>query len=192
MAAGVRTNREAATEEINEKADIRNETAAFYLRGVERVADVQKELIDLAVQQNKEMGDLLKKAAARLPGAPRIPMLDLIYGAISRFADVEKASVDFLVDQNRIWMDAYKDRTGTARKTGESASHAVKQAMESSFAVQKKALEHTAAHTKAVVDAARNQFGISGTQADAMTDSFRRGVDTIVEAQKELLHIVTQ
>jgi len=192
MAAGARTNREAATEEINEKADIRNETAAFYLRGVERVAGVQKQLIDLAVQQNKEMGDLLKKAAARLPGAPRIPMFDLAYGAVSRFADVQKASVDFLVDQNRIWMDAYKDRTGTARKTGESASHAVKQVMESSFAVQKKALEHTAAHTKAVVDAARNQFGISGTQADAMTDSFRRGVDTIVEAQKELLHIVTQ
>ena len=138
------------------------------------------------------MGDLLKKAAARLPGAPRIPMFDLAYGAVSRLADVQKAAVDFLVDQNRIWMDAYKDRTGSARKTGESASHAVKQVIESSFAVQKKALEHTAAHTKAVVDAARNQFGISGTQADAMTDSFRRGVDTIVEAQKELLHIVTQ
>lgn len=192
MAAGTRTSREPATEDINEKADIRNETAAFYLRGVERVAGVQKEFIDLAVQQNKEMGDLLKKAAARLPGAPRIPMFDLAYGAVSRLADVQKAAVDFLVDQNRIWMDAYKDRTGSARKTGESASHAVKQVMESSFAVQKKALEHTAAHTKAVVDAARNQFGISGTQADAMTDSFRRGVDTIVEAQKELLHIVTQ
>ena len=192
MAAGTRTSREPATEDINEKADIRNETAAFYLRGVERVADVQKEFIDLAVQQNKEMGDLLKKAAARLPGAPRIPMFDLAYGAVSRLADVQKAAVDFLVDQNRIWMDAYKDRTGSARKTGESASHAVKQVIESSFAVQKKALEHTAAHTKAVVDAARNQFGISGTQADAMTDSFRRGVDTIVEAQKELLHIVTQ
>lgn len=192
MAPAARTNREAAMDEMSEKSDVRNETASFYLRGVERLAEVEKEYIDLAVQQNKEMGELLKKAAAKLPGGPRIPMLDLAYSAVNRYADVQKAAVDFFVDQNRIWMDAYKDRTGTAKKTGESASHAVKQVMESSFAVQKKALEHTAAHTKAVVDAARNQFGISGTQADAMTDSFRRGVDTIVEAQKELLHIVTQ
>jgi hypothetical protein len=192
MAPAAKTNRETAMDEMNENSDVRNETAAFYLRGVERIAEVEKEFIDLAVQQNKEMGELLKKAAAKLPGGPRIPMLDLAHSAVHRYADVQKAAVDFFVDQNRIWMDAYKDRTGTAKKTGESASHAVKQVMESSFAVQKKALEHTAAHTKAVVDAARNQFGISGTQADAMTDSFRRGVDTIVEAQKELLYIVTQ
>lgn len=192
MAPAGKANRETVMDEMNEKADVRNEIAAFYLRGMERISEVEKEFIDLAVQQNKEMGELLKKAAAKLPGGPNIPMMDLAYSAVNRYADVQKAAVDFMVDQNRIWMDVFKDRTGSAKKTGESATHAVKQVMESSFAVQKKALEHTAAHTKAVVDAARNHFGISGTQADAMTDSFRRGVDTIVEAQKELLHMVTQ
>ena len=186
-----RTNRETTMDEMTDKADFRNETAALFLRGVERIADAEKQFIDLALEHNKEMGELLKKAAARMPGGPRIPMLELAYGAVTRYADVQKAAVDFIVDQNRIWLDIFKDRTGTAKKTGESASHAMKQVMESSIAVQKKALDHTAAQTKAVVDAARDQFGISGTQADAMTDTFRRGVDTFVEAQKELLHIVT-
>ena len=190
--ASPRTHRESVIEEMEGKAELRNETAAWFLKGVERIAEVQKQFIDLAVEHNKEMGDLLKKAAAKLPGGPRIPMLEVAYSAVSRYADVQKSAVDFIVDQNRIWMDVFKDRTATAKKTGESASHAVKQVMESSLAVQKKALAHTAAHTKAVVDAARSQFGISGTQADAMTDTFRRGVDTIVEAQKELLNIVTQ
>lgn len=191
MSPAAKTNRESVMDDVTEKAGFRDETATLFLRGVERVAEVQKQFIDLAVQHNKEMVEILKKAAAKMPGAPRIPMLDLAQGAVNRYADIQKSAVDFIVDQNRIWTDAFKDRTGTVKKTGESATHAVKQAMESSFAVQKKALEHTAAHTKAVVDAARNQFGFSGTQADAMTDTFRRGVDTIVEAQKELLNIVT-
>ena len=191
MSPSGRTNRESVIDEAAERVDFRNELSALYLRGLERMAEVQKQFIDLAVQQNKETGELLKKSASKLPGAPRIPMLELAYSAVSRYADVQKHAVDFIVDQNRIWIDAMKDRTAAARKTGESATQAVKQAMESSFAVQKKALEHTAAHTKAVVDAARNQMGFSGTQADAMTDTFRRGVDTIVEAQKELLNIVT-
>lgn len=189
MSPAAKNNREPVAEEMFDKAAIRDETAALFLRGVERVAEAQKQFIDLAMQHNKETLEVMKKAAAKIPGAPRIPMLDLAYGAVSRYADIQKSAVDFIVDQNRIWTDAFKDRTGTVKKTGESATRAMKQAMESSFAVQKKALEHTAAHTKAVVDAARDQFGFSGTQADVMTDTFRRGMDTIVEAQKELLNI---
>ena len=105
MAPAAKTNRETVMDGMDEKSDVRNETAAFYLRGMERIADVEKEFIDLAVQQNKEMGELLKKAAAKLPGGPRIPMLDLAHSAVHRYDDVQKAAVDFFVDQDRIWMD---------------------------------------------------------------------------------------
>lgn len=184
-----KSNRESVMDDSSEKTAIRDEFAALFLRGVERIGEVQKQFIDIAVQHNKETVEAMKKAVARVPGAPRLPMLDLVYGAVNRYADIEKSAVDFVVEQNRIWTDSFKDRTGTVKKSGDSATRAVKQVMESSFAVQKKALEHTAAHTKAVVEAARDQFGLSGTQADAMTDTFRRGVDTLVEAQKELLNI---
>lgn len=184
-----KSNRESVMDDSSEKTAIRDEFAALFLRGVERIGEVQKQFIDIAVQHNKETVEAMKKAVARVPSAPRLPMLDLVYGAVNRYADIEKSAVDFVVEQNRIWTDSFKDRTGTVKKSGDSATRAVKQVMESSFAVQKKALEHTAAHTKAVVEAARDQFGLSGTQADAMTDTFRRGVDTLVEAQKELLNI---
>ena len=190
MSPAAKTTRGPVMEEGPFKPEIRDEAAAMFLRGVERIAEAEKQLLDTAAQQNKEMMDVVKKAAANIPGMPRLPLLDLVYGAMNRYVDVQKSVVDLMVEQNRIWTDAFTDRTGTVRKSGESATHAMKQAMESSFAVQKKALEHTAAHTKAVMDAARNQFGVSGTQADVMTDTFRRGVDTIVEAQKELLNMV--
>src|SRR5512146_2744845 len=87
MSPAAKANREPTMEEMIDKADFRNETAALFLRGVERIAEVEKQYIDLALEHNKEMGELLKKAAARLPGGPRIPMMDLAYSAFNRYAD---------------------------------------------------------------------------------------------------------
>lgn len=190
MSPAAKTNREHVAEVISENSTFRNDAADLFLRGLERLADVQKQSLDIAVQHNKEMVQLMKKTAEKIPGAPRVPMLDLASGAVHRYAEIEKAAIDFIVEQNRIWTDVFKDRSGTVRKSGESATQAVKQTMENSFAVQKRALEHAAAQTKAMVDSTRDHLGVSGTQADVMTDAFRRGVDTIVDAQKELLNLI--
>ena len=189
MSPAAKTNREPVIQDMSAASALRDESAALFLRGMERIAEVQKQFVDTAVQHNKEVLEMVKKGAAKVPGAPKMPMLEIAQGALNRYADIQKTAVDFLIEQNRIWTDAFNDRTGAVKTSGDSATRAMKQAMESSFAVQKRALEHTATQTKAVVDAARNQFGFSGAQADAMTDTFRRGVDTIVEAQKELLNM---
>lgn len=191
MSAAAKLNREPAVEETPVKSNVSDDILGIFLRGMERVGEVQKQWIDIAMQQNAEMIDILKKTAEKVPGAPRLPMLDAANGALNRYADTQKSAIDFMVEQSRAWTDAYKDRTSTVKNTFESTANVAKHALEKSLAVQKKALEHGAAQTKAVVDAAKNQFGFTGTQADAMTETFQRGVDTIVEAQKELLNIVT-
>ena len=183
-------HREPVVEDGAERFEIQGNFAAIFLRGVERVAEIQKHAIDLAVQQNAELIDIWKKAVKKIPGAPRLPMLDLATGAVNRYADTQKSAIDFVVEQSHMWTDAFKDRA-TVKKSNDSTVNIARQTMERSFAVHKKALEHTAAQTKAVVDAAKHQFGFTGTQADAMTDTFQKGVDTIVEAQKELLDLVT-
>ncbi len=191
MSAATKPNREHLAEDLAEKQPFRDDIVALFLHGMERIAEVQKQCVDLAVQQNAEMIEILKKSAEKMPGAPRLPMLDVAKGAVNRYADTQKSTIDFVVEQSRVWTNAFKDRTSSVKKSTEFTSNVAKQTMERSFAVQKKALEHTAAHTKAMVDAAKHQFGFTGAQADAMTDTFQRGVDTIVEAQKELLDIVT-
>lgn len=191
MSAAPKTNRESVSEEMHERTAVRDEAAALFLRGIERIAEVQKQCIDVALQQNAEMLEIWKKATDNLPGMPKLPMLDLTHGAMNRYADVQKAAIEFLAEQGRIWTDVLKDRTSTAKKSSDSTTNVTKQTLEQSFAVQKKALEHTAAQTKAVVDATRRQFGMTGAQADALTDTFRRSVDTVVDAQKELLDLVT-
>ncbi len=191
MSPTAKVHRETVSEDAVEQPIFREDIPALFLRGMKRMAEVQKQCIDLAMQHNVDMVDLVKKTTERIPGAPRMPMLDLFASAANRYADTQKAAIDFVVEQSRIWSDTVKDRTSAVKKSTESTTNVAKQTMERSFAVQKKALEHTAAHTKAMVDAAKHQFGFTGAQADAMTDTFQRGMDTIVEAQKELLDIVT-
>ena len=191
MTAAAKLNREPAVEEPQDVPVFRDDMTALFFRGMERIAEAQKQWIDIAVQQNTEAIEIVKKATAKVPGVPRLPMLDVASGAVSRYADTQKAAIDFVVEQSRVWTDMFKERTSTVKTSAESTTNAAKQTLERSFAVQKKALEHTAAQTKAVVDATRRQFGLTGTQADALADTFQRGVDTVVDAQKELLDLVT-
>jgi len=191
MSAAAKMNREPIPPDAAEKVEIRDDFGALFLRGLERIAEVQKQCLDLAVQHNTEWMATFKKAGEKVPTAPRLPFLEVAQGAMNRYADIQKSAIDLFVEESRIWTDAFRDRTTTVKKAVDSTTNVAKQTMERSFAVQKKAFEHGAAQTKAYVEAANHQFGLTGAQADAMTDNFQRGVDTIVEAQKELLDLVT-
>lgn len=191
MTAAAKLNRDPATENDGTKPNLRNETTALFLHGMERMAEVQKQFLDMAMQHTEETVAILKKASEKIPGMPRNPMLEVTSAAVSRYADTQKAAIDFMVEQSRVWTDMFTDRTSAASRSAESTTNAAKQTLQRSFAVQKKALEHTAAQTKAMVDATRRQFGLTGTQADSLSDTFQRGIDTVVDAQKELLDLVT-
>jgi hypothetical protein len=73
----------------------------------------------------------------------------------------------------------------------EAAVNLTNQAVERSVTAQKKVLETAAAQTKAAMEAARQQLGFTGLPADAAASSFQRGMDSFVEAQKEMLDLVT-
>jgi hypothetical protein len=191
MTAAAKINREPIIDEAQDSEKIREDATVLILRGMERIAELQKLCIDTAAQHSTDAVAVMKKAAEKVPGMPRLPLLEVADNAMSRYADTQKAAIDFLVEQSRIWTDMLKDRSGSVKKSTDSTTNVAKQTLERSFAVQKKALEHTAANTKAVVDATRRQFGLTGTQADNLTDTFQRGVDTVVDAQKELLDLVT-
>jgi len=59
--------------------------------------------------------------------------------------------------------------------------------MERSVAIQKKGLDFSAAQTKAMFEMVKKQFGITGGPVEAVANSFHRGMETVIETQKELL-----
>ena len=64
--------------------------------------------------------------------------------------------------------------------------------MAQSVATQKKALDHSAAQSKVAFEAAKQQFGLTGTPAEQVAESFQRGVDSLFATQKELLDIAAK
>jgi hypothetical protein len=59
-------------------------------------------------------------------------------------------------------------------------------------ATQKKALDNSVAQSKAAFETAKKQFGLTGTPVEAAAESFQRGVDSLIETQKELLDIAAK
>jgi hypothetical protein len=190
MSPAPKTSQVPSPEEIHaEASEFGANLAGLFLKSVERFAELQKQSIDVAVQQSAEISDVVKKMTEKLPGAPRPVVFDLATGNVARCADTQKSAINFVVEQSKALTDTLKDRSLSAKDLTDSNSKAVKQTLERSFAVNKKVLEHTAAGAKAMMDAAKEQFGLRGTQAEALTDSILKGIDTAIDAQKKVMDI---
>ena len=175
-----------------DKTEIVDTIATLYTNGAERLAEVQKKGIDLAVKQNAELLDAWKKIAQAVPGATGLFMLDMASNVFERLADTQKGAIDLVLEQSHALASLVKERAASAAEAFDGAPEIVKQAVDQSVAAQKKALDYSAAQTKAAFDSAKQQFGIAGTPAEAAAESFQRGVDSLIESQKELLDIAAK
>jgi hypothetical protein len=181
--------REPAGVPEKDKLDWTESMAKLFTTGAGRIADVQKKNIDIAVQQNTELIDLWKKAIQKMPGAPGLFLLELQGSGFERFAEIQKAAVDMVVEQSKAFADLVKDRATTATRVNEEVDAFAKKSLERVIAMQKKALDQSADQARAVMENSTKQFA-EGTPMEAAADSLRRGVDAIVDAQKELLNLV--
>ena len=62
--------------------------------------------------------------------------------------------------------------------------------IEQAVAAQKSALDYSAKQAKAVFQTAKQQLGYAGTPTAAGVDSMQRGMEVVVEAQKDLLDLM--
>lgn len=195
MSPTPKVNREAVMDEpreaLHDAEELRNNFVTLFTRGFDRMAEIQKRAIDIAVQQNVEIFDTWKKLVQKMPGTPRLPMLDVATTVYERFADTQKHAIDLAVEQSHAMIAAAKDNACVATKATDAVVNLATQAVERSVTAQKKVVETTVAQTKAVMEATRQQMNVAGIPADAV-NSFRRGVDTFVEAQKEMMDLVAR
>lgn len=184
-----RTNREPAASYAAETKGFEDNISALYTAGIDRVAEIQKRTIDLAVAQNAELTETWKKIVQKIPGAPGLFMLDLAKSAFESYADTKKGAIDMMVEHGHSLAGMAKDNVTAVSKASENMVGVVQKSVERAAAIQKKSLDQTAAHTKVVLDTIKQQSGFAGSPAVAAVDSFHRGVDAVIEAQKQLLDI---
>jgi hypothetical protein len=172
------------TAAAGEKTDVFESMTKLYTSGIERVAEIQKKGLDLAVQHNTELVNTWKKHALAAPG---LFVLDMATSAFERFADTQKGAIDLVVEQSHVIANAVKERKAKTTDTFEEGKARVQEGIEHAVAAQKTALDYSAKQAKATFQTAKQQLGYAGTPAGAAVDSMQRGMEVVVEAQKELL-----
>jgi hypothetical protein len=172
------------------QTEIVDSIATLYTKGVERLAETQKKILDLAQQHNAEAIDALKKIGQGTPGAPGLFILDLAATTFGQYADLQKSAIDLAVEQSQTLAGIAKERVNSVSKATDGVTALTQETVERTAALQKRAIEFSAAQTKTAIDAFKQQSGVAGTPVEAAATSFQHGVETIAETQKELLNIV--
>lgn len=171
------------------KVDVIESITELYTNGIERVAEMQKKVLEVAVHHNADIVSTWKKFAL---SEPSLLMLEMTSSAFERLAETEKGAIDLVVEQTRTLGKLVKERRVKATDTFEEGKERAREAFEHSVAAQKTALDYSAKQAKAAFATAKQQLGYAGTPADAAAESFERGMDIVVEAQKEMLDLVAE
>jgi len=172
-----------------ERLDVIESMTDLYSSGIERLAEIQKKGLEIAVKHNAEVVGTLKKQTLPAPGAL---MLDLASTTFEHFADTQKGAIDLVVEQTHALAGLVKERKIKATDTIEEGKKRAKEAIEHTVAAQKTALDYTAKQAKAAFEAAKQQLGYPGTPAGAAADSMQRGMEVVVEAHKDLLDVLAE
>lgn len=192
MSTTKRTHNEQVSAAAAEKTAVVETVTTLYTNGIERLAEVQKKGIEVAVKQNVELLDVWKNLAKSIPGAPGLFLLDLASNSFGQYAETQKNAIDLVVAQSQALAGTVTEHTTSVAKATEAAAAIVQQNVEHTVEAQKKALDQSAVQTKAAFNNARKQFGLAGTPTKEAAESFERGVDSLIESQKELLDIAAK
>lgn len=162
----------------------------LYLSGVARVAELQKNALDLAAEQTSEWIGAWKKAFSALPVNPPTFFFDLANQAIQIGVETQKSAIDLVVEQSEAVAEITSTRADAYSKIAETATAAFQATVTRSVEAQKKALQFASEQNKALFAATKKQVGEG--PVGVVVDSIERSANTLLEAQKSLLDATTK
>lgn len=162
----------------------------LYLNTVTRTAEFQKNALSLAAEHTAEWIGAWKNAASHFPMSPPAMLFDIAHQAIQTSVETQKGALDLLVDQTEAMTEIAKERTEAYSKIAESASQAFQATVSRSVEAQKRVLASAGEQNKAMFEATRRRVGRG--PSSALVDSFERGTDSMMRAQKSILDATTE
>ena len=162
----------------------------LYLNGVQSLAELQKQSLDLAAEQAADLVGAWKKAFSYFPVAPPTFLFDMAGQAVQTVVDTQKDAIDLVVEQSQAVAKITKERVDAYSKIAETVTATIQTSVERSVAAQKKVLEFAAEQNKEICKAAKNQIGEG--PATVVVDSLKGGANTLIEMQKSILDAATK
>ncbi len=164
----------------------------LYLNSVERMAELQKKSLDVAAEQTTEWMNAWKKAFSLFPVNPPTAIFDIAGQAVQTYVETHKSAIDQAVEQSHAVVKISQERASAYSKIAGEANSAFRSSVERSVEAQKKVLEFAAQQNKTICETAKKQLAPVGGPATAVVDTFQRGADTLIEAQKSFLDATTK
>jgi len=165
--------------------------ATLFSNGLERAVEVSKKTLDLAAQHNAEVLENCKKAIKLTPSTPGAMFFDLAGQAFESYVEMQKGMMDLLLEQSAVLLETNDEREAAVGRVTARMEHAVEQSVDRAIAANKMVLDFASRQNKAVNEAIK-QVGFAGTPAALAVDSIHRGVDSVIETQKEILEIAAK
>lgn len=172
------------------KADFTEVFTPLCLTGVARVAELQKNSLDLAAEQTAEWIGACKNAFSFFPVATPTFLFDVFGQAVETCVETQKNAIDLVAEQTKAVTGIAKQRANAYSEITESTKAAFQTTIARSVDTQKKVLEFAGAQSKAISQAAKKQIGVGPVAV--LIDSFERGASTLIEAQKSILEASTK
>lgn len=162
----------------------------LYLNGVESLAELQKNCLDVAAQQAAEWMGAWKKAVSYFPVPVPMFVFDVAEQGVQTCVATHKDAINLVVEQNQAVAKITKERVDAYSKIAGVVTEALQNSVQRSLEAQNKFLEFAAEQSQSVCAAAKKQVG-SGPAAMAV-ETLGRGVKTAIGAQKSILDAATK
>jgi hypothetical protein len=158
--------------------------STLLVRGVERLADLQKQTLEVLNRQNKDINSTLGEALRATPAMPGKTVLELTEEAVEDWTSALNKVLDLTVQQSAQALECVKEGSG---KSAALLTDLVRQSAGRAIAAQQITLEFAALQTKAVSEAVKCLAGIEEPIFEAVTYSMQRGLDALIRKEKEFL-----
>lgn len=167
------------------------EMAVLFTKAVERAAQIQKSALESTLQQAMETMDYVKKSMPNLPG---MSAFDMVGQALEQSAETQKKVLDMFVEQSLAVVEYSKQRGDTVSKAVTGVNSLVQQSVDRSLSAQKTVLNFAAEQNRVMSEAVKKQVSAYGNApaAVAATESMQKGMDALIDTQKELLEIAAK
>ena len=175
---------------FNATREVTETLTPVYLKGVQRLADLQKKSLDAAAEQAGEWIAVYKKAFSYLPVAAPTFFFDLAEQVVEDVVDTQKNVIDLFVEQSKAVASTVNERAEAYNKVAEGVAAAVQATVVRSVEAQQKALSFAAEQSSAFYKNAKNRYGVE--PVGAVVDSLERGTKAILDAQKSLIDVVAK
>jgi hypothetical protein len=161
-----------------------NTFASLLEQGFEHVLESSKTSLDLAVKQNSEILEATRKAFHLAPTTPGLSLFDVAGKSFENYAELQKNVLNILGEQGHAVAGAVRASSNSSASLASQGATAFHESVDRTAAANNAVLDFAARQNRQVVEAVKHQQGIAGTPLAAMADAVERGMDALIESQK--------